>query len=455
MHGAATTEIAVPASPAQRKFWQLHREHPRTNADNLVGSLELPDAADLSIVCAAMKAVIRRHEVLRTKFDLVGGTLVQFIAPEVPFEAAEIRLGGTPDHVAPDAHQTDLLRDMLDRPFDFGRAPAVRAALVCFTGSATRIAVIVTNHAIADGWSFGLVQHEFRDVVDALCRGTEPRLQPVKQFRQVAAERSPERPDIARQLAYWTNQLAGVRTTLPVRTRQDRAKVSREDLRDQPLALDGGSWDQLVRMQRSVRASLPMLYTSALAASLIARPSQELVIGTVYSSRRPVENEHVVGLLVNVLPLRISVDRSTTVRGLIDRVRQVTLEAYAHADVPMDHVTSSLGFGRPVLGGGPPLWEAAINITPGPATPSMKQVSSGFSQWLWSIRSRPSMECWDGRILELITLGSLPHQGVIRYNSAILPPQQGALVATKIITFLRELPANLDQPVNRLFSVGA
>ncbi|WP_165550014.1 condensation domain-containing protein [Kribbella speibonae] len=452
MAGSTWRDITAPASPAQRKFWEVHQLDPATNADNLLAVLSVPDGVTRRGVGAAVSQLTRRHEVLRTRFVLTGDDLLQVVEVAADRMVDEVTLDGTPQHVAAAAGETELLRSTMDESFDLGRAPILRVVLVSFTRSVERFVLVVTNHSIIDGWSFGIVQHELSELLEAEQQGARKDLGPVKQFRKVVAERSLENPVIAKQHDYWVEKLAGVRPELSLPTARNKADVHREALRDVPIELRSHSWnDVMYQARRTTGASPTMLYIAVLAASLAEFSVGEVVIGNVYCNRSTEPDRGVVGLLFNVLPLRISLAGVSTIRDLIGRVRAVSLEGYAYGEVPMEEVALSLGFGRAVVGGGSPLWEVAVNVIPqrnaGPAT----QLPPAFVRWLWSIRDSPVMECWDGRVLEMIALAG--HQpglggGVIRYNSEVLAAAPAALVATRIARLMLRLPTILDEPLS-------
>ncbi len=445
-------DITAPASPTQRKFWEVHQLNPATNADNLLALLAVPDGLTLRGVRVAVSQLTRRHEALRTRFVLTGDDLLQVVKATAGRVVDEITLEGTPQCVIAAAGESELLRSTMDEPFDLGRAPILRVVLVSFTRSVERFVLLVTNHSIIDGWSFGIIQHELSELLEAELQGARKDLGPVKQFREVFAERSLENPVIAKQHEYWVENLAGVRPELSLPTTRDKAEVHREALRDVPIELRSHSWnDGMYRARRATRASPTMLYVAVLAASLAEFSAGEVVIGTVYFNRSTQPDRGVVGLLFNVLPLRISLAGVSTIRDLIGRVRDVSLEGYARGEVPMEEVALSLGFGRAVVGGGSPLWEVAVNVIPQRNARPATRSPQAFVRWLWSIRDSPVMECWDGRILEMITLAGQkpsPDGGVIRYNSEVLAAAPAALVATRVTRLMLRLPTILDEPLS-------
>jgi hypothetical protein len=322
----------------------------------------------------------------------------------------------------------------------------LRVLFITFTMSRDRAVVIVTNHALVDDWSFNIIKHGFIQLVGSRQREL---LSPVKQFRQVVAERSPENASISRQRDYWVRQLVDVDPGLSIPTARRREDVTREVLRDQEIDVPGRSWNEVIQSARDcAKCSVTTLYVAALAATLSEYADGDVVIGNVYFSRWQAEDRDVAGLLFNVLPLRINVEGNMTVRDLIRRVNAVAIEAYLHGEIPMEDIALSLGYGQAVFGGGPPLWEAAVNVQSDSVAQPSGQALTEFDRWLHSIRAEPLMERWDGRILELIAAHDGP---VLRYNSEILEHTCAATVAMKVADLLLRLPSVIDSSVRTIW----
>jgi hypothetical protein len=437
--------MRVPASPAQWKFWKVHELKPATNADNMIVTIPLMNQIYISTLGQAIRILTQRHEVLRTAFEVNGGLLVQAISPEVEVNVRQVDVAGNPDKFQASVATAESLRRTMDDPFDFATAPLFRATLITFSESSTQCALITTSHAIVDGWSINIIRRELRQLLAAPSgggHGKSSQWQPVKQFRHVMEERNHERSiRISRQWDYWMRQLSGISPSLSIPLLRSREDIYRETLRDEPVKSIEGSQASL--KVRSARVSRTTLHIAALASALSKYSTNgEVVIGNIYSNRAAPENRDVVGLLFNVLPLRISVKGNPSAQDLIQQVNATALRSYVNGEVQMEDVAKVLGFGQAVFGGGPPLWEAAVNVTPAWSGHSLleKRIQK-FQHWLWSIRGVPLMERWDGRIMEVIDMISPGETAsVLRYNSEILNASRSRAIAHEICNFFAELP---------------
>lgn len=442
-------EIKSPASPGQWKFWKVHQLNPNTNADNI--SFVIPVARNLPLrfLERALELLVARHEILRTSFLTEAGVLWQKIHREVETPTILLEIPGELEAFQASDRTADSLRKVLESSFVFSRAPLVRMAIVRFTAGKTQLVVLVTNHILVDSWSLGVLRKEFLKLLDSVMHGKNGLGSPVKQFRHVSEERNSNQVKrIDLQKKYWCRHLSGVNPRLSIPLDLPRGEVNDEKLRDEPINLRKANWLSCLELTRKEKYSIFTVITSCLVVALAEYATNgEIVIGSVYSNRALPENRGVIGPLFNVVPLRIVTKNNPTLRDLMRQVQRVSLRAYFNGEVAMEEIADELGFGKPVLGGGPPLWEVASNIlslSKGTA-PSERVNLDVFHGWLSSIRRDIIMERWDGRILEIISRGWYGDSlGELRYNSSILGMDVAELISTRLMRFLEKAPKLMD-----------
>ncbi|HLE84733.1 MAG TPA: amino acid adenylation domain-containing protein, partial [Thermoanaerobaculia bacterium] len=162
----------LPASFAQERLWFLARLGEDGGSYNLPAALALRGALDAPALARALRAVVRRHEALRTVFaegPADAGGVVQVVRPEVPAGLALVDLRGLPRERR-EAASRRAAEAAAGRPFDLARAPLVRFALVCRSAD-EHLLVVTCHHAVADGWSIGIVFRELAACYAGFRRG--------------------------------------------------------------------------------------------------------------------------------------------------------------------------------------------------------------------------------------------------------------------------------------------
>ncbi|MEO7417518.1 MAG: condensation domain-containing protein, partial [Thermoanaerobaculia bacterium] len=203
-------EGILPLSFAQERMWFLHQLEPRSSAYNLASGARLEGDLDVAVLARCFTELGRRHETLRTVFAEVDGKPVQVIHPAVPFELPLIDLR----HLPPAERDAELRRRGLAegrRPFDLARGPLLRAVLLRMDEREHAL-LLGMHHVASDGWSMSLLLGELTELYAALAAGRPSPLPelPIQYADFAAWQRSwLSGEELARQVAYWKDQLAG------------------------------------------------------------------------------------------------------------------------------------------------------------------------------------------------------------------------------------------------------
>jgi amino acid adenylation domain-containing protein len=233
-------------------------------------------------------------------------------------------------------------------PFDLERGPLWRARLFRLSAG-EHVMSLVFHHAVTDGWSMDLFVRELAALYDAFAEGRESPLPdlPIQYADWAAWQRGwLEGGELNRQLAYWRRELEGLE---PLQIPTDRPRPARRSLRGASLGfeLDGEDAASLMRFARAEGATLFHVLLACFAAFL-ARYSghEDVVVGTPVANRTLEEVEPLLGFFANTLPMRIRVEPGLGLAGLVRRVRERTLDAYAHQDVPFEAIVEALNVRR-------------------------------------------------------------------------------------------------------------
>ncbi|MBC3209856.1 amino acid adenylation domain-containing protein [Pseudomonas sp. SWRI111] len=328
-------------SYAQERQWFLWQMEPHSAAYHIPTALRLRGALDLPALQASFAALIERHESLRTGFVLdEQGRVLQSI--QAPFELA---LPVQDVQGIDDAALKALIQAEMAKPFDLLQGPLLRIR-VLRVAPAEHVLVAVQHHIVSDGVSMQIMVDELIQLYAGLSRGHAVTLAPLPiQYADYALwQRSwMEAGERARQLAYWTERLAGEASVLELPL--DHPRPASQSLRggsldfDLPPALSKG-------LQEVARREGVTLFTLLLASfqTLLHRYSGQgdIRVGVPIANRNRSETAGLIGFFVNTQVLRAELDEQLPFRELLQQVKQHALGAQAHQDLPFEQLVEAL-----------------------------------------------------------------------------------------------------------------
>ncbi len=320
----------LPLAFTQQGIWILNTLDPQSSAHVVSISLQLDGPLDSVALERALNDIVKRHEILRTTFPVADGVPVQRIAPTLDV-AIEMAGSRTRDD---------------GTPFDLTHGPLVRARVIV-VGPDTHQLDIDLHHIVADARSRQILANELIAGYDALVSGRELVMDALPtQFADFAAweRRSLIRENLEPSLSYWKGALAGApeRLTLPVAPGASGALERRP--RVESMFFSAEFVERLRAFSRSRQVSVFMTLTTAFEL-LLSRLADEddIAVGVSVSGRTRPEFERLIGCFVNAVVLRTNVSGNPTFGELLNRVREASLHAYAHQDVPLALLVDALG----------------------------------------------------------------------------------------------------------------
>lgn len=336
----------LPLSSTQQRLWFLDQLEGPSATYNIPLAWRLTGALDTTALQAALHALVARHALLRTTFPAVEGQPRQQIADNLALPLTLVAVPSTPDQPA---LVQRLLQADACQPFDLATGPLVRATLYTLAPD-DHLLLLVLHHIVADGWSVAILWRELAAFYRAYHSETAASLPPLPiQYADFALWQQTwlQSTALAEQRAYWRTQLANAPTTLALPTDYPRPPVQTFSGSLVELTLPPALTAALQQLSRQHAVSLFMTLYAAFAV-LLARYSdqRDLVIGTTVANRRRQETEGLIGFFANTLPLRVDVSDNPRFADLLQRVRQLTLDAYAHQDMPFEALVSDLGLAR-------------------------------------------------------------------------------------------------------------
>ena len=328
---------------AQQRLWFLYQLEPESTAYIVPGSRRLSGSLNVAALEQSLGALMQRHESLRTTFETQIDQPVQIIHPPAPFRLPLVDLQALPLHER-EPEMRRLLREEERRPYCLEQGPLLRIYLVRLEPEEHCI-ILTMHHIITDGWSHEVFYRELVALYFASLNGKpSPLPQLPIQYADFAvwqrAWMGKER--LAEQIGYWRQQLADVP---PLSLPNDRPRPPRQTFQGAylTLPLPQALREQLLTLCKEREVTLFMLLLAAFQV-LLARYSgqSDVCIGSPIAGRTRPELEGLIGFFANMLVLRSDLSGNPSFVEFLRRVREVTLGAYAHQDVPFEYLVDEL-----------------------------------------------------------------------------------------------------------------
>ncbi|MEH1031901.1 amino acid adenylation domain-containing protein [Micromonospora profundi] len=353
----------LPLSAAQHRLWMLDQLDPGSKEWVVPVHVRLSAATHPDHVRAALHALEVRHEPLRTRYLVVDGVArQQVVAPgTVDLDVRDVSHGGL----------AELITEQLGRGFDLHTGPLWRAGLAVATGR-DHLLVLAVHHIASDAGTADVLERDLRELCAAAAQGRPADLPDLPvQYADYAVWQQRHLTDevVGRELAYWREALAGVpQLELPL----DRPRPARRDAQGSMLGftITADVAGALTDVGRRCAASPFMTLLTGFATVLARYTGQwDVPIGTPTSGHRPAELDQIAGIFLNPVALRCTLDPASGFTRAVREVRNRTVAALAHQDLPFDRVVYDLVGERDLSR--TPLYQVALNYQDGGITGRM------------------------------------------------------------------------------------
>jgi amino acid adenylation domain-containing protein len=328
----------IPLSFSQERLWFI---------DQLGGSrqyhipavLRLTGKLDTKALQQALKAIIERHEILRTVVRQEEGQGYQHIR-----SSDEWQLNTTPGEVLTQDQLEALIEQQITAPFDLSADYMLRAELI-EQQEEKHILVVTMHHIASDGWSRPILVNEVAELYRSYTEGRQAALAPLPiQYADYAMwQRSHLQAAILEnKLEYWKKKLLGVS---PLQLPTDNSRPAQQGIAGATynFKLEGSLSNQIKELSLSSGATLYMTLLSAFKILLFRYSGQEdICVGSPVAGRSHQEIEGLIGFFVNTLPLRSELNGQISFRDVLERVKATTLEAYSHQEVPFERIVEGV-----------------------------------------------------------------------------------------------------------------
>jgi len=351
----------APLSLAQQRLWILDQLIPGSSLYNIPLALRLHGKLHREIFENAMNKVIERHEILRTVFTRKNREPIQMVCPTLQLRTALIDLRALQRETL-EKQITFLASDESRRGFNLASGPLLRATFLRLADD-EHVLLLSVSHIIFDGWSFGILAREISLLYSACLTGKPCQLPPLlvqysdysmwqREWLHGAA--------LENQVNYWRRKLQGIR---PLNMPTDRPRPAIQTFRGgiETFTLPNAATNRLRDLTRTEGSTLFMTLLAAFKVLLAWHSGQtDIAVGAGIANRGRSELEPLIGFFVNTLVLRTDLAGNPTFRELLSRIRETTLGAYAHQDLPFERLFSELELIRDPSR--PPLYQVVFGL---------------------------------------------------------------------------------------------
>ncbi|MGA9772854.1 MAG: amino acid adenylation domain-containing protein [Blastocatellia bacterium] len=428
---------------AQQRLWFLDQLEPGGGAYNIPSAVRLKGALNLPALEQSLGQIINRHEVLRTKMELIEGEPRQVVLEAEAMRLQVVDLGVLPEEEMQKGVEL-VLGQELGRGFELNRGGLIRGKVVKI-GARDHILVITMHHIVADGWSMGVAIRELVEMYASNIGGERAKLKDMELQYGDYAEWQRENlqgEELDKEVKYWKGQLEGAPSSIElladrqeIPTQGDRAAVKW-------LTLPSDLSQALRDLSKAEGVTLFMTLLAGFKTLLHRYTGQEdIVVGTAIANRDRKEIESLIGFFVNTLVLRSDISSDPGFRKLLARVKDVTLQAYAHQHLPFEKLIEELRPDRTL--GRTPLFQILFLFQ---NTPSQELQLPGLTLHPLTINNNSA------EFNLMINITDTP-DGIVtslKYNQAAFDATTIERLANHFRIILQAVAADPDKPVSQL-----
>ena len=342
----------APLSFAQQRLWFLCQLEPNSPVYNTARAYRIVGPLNLAALTQSLSEVVRRHDLLHSTFSFAEGQLTQVATPDSVLEHVQgqfLTLRVVDRQDLPSSEQEGETRQWLTKEaqqsVDLVNGPLLRVTLLCL-GHREYVLVLVTHQMLFDGQAWGVLNREISALYEAFSAGRPSPLSKLSiQYADYAAwQRKWLQGETLETLhTYWRRQLDGsiLPLSLPILPFQTTSPTFPS--KQQSLALPGMLAQALRALSRQEGVTLFTVILAALQTFLHRYTRQDdILVFSPASGRNRAEIRKLIGLFTHLLPLRTDLSGDPSFRELLLRVRDVTLGAFAHQDLPLDRLLEHL-----------------------------------------------------------------------------------------------------------------
>lgn len=433
----------IPLSFPQQRQLFLEMLERGTAVNNLSVFIEFKGKVDLAALEQSANEIIARHDVLRTCFSFEQGIPAPVVLDNLMISLPTVDLQEI-DVMEQMAEASRIAEKEILQPFDLAQTPLIRLRLYVLSREKYLLLVVV-HHTIADGWSLGVFLQELLTFYQAITdskRSQVPEL-PIRYTDFAYWQTDHIRGKLLQSsMDYWKKQLAGELPVIELPTDQQRSSRQTFSGGTYRFVLPTELIEALEKLSRQEDVTLFMTLLTAFYMLLHRYSGQEdILVGTPVANRNLPELEHLIGVFINTLVLRINLAGDPGFRELLKRVRDVSLEAYAHQDLPFEQLVEALKPKRDLSR--TPIFQVVFNLQ---NSPIPKLEIPGLEIGFLDINRGVS----EFDLTLMVSKSEGQYHGTVEYNDDLFKPATVTRMFQSFQMLLENAIAQPDCPISRL-----
>jgi amino acid adenylation domain-containing protein len=335
-----------PASNAQRRIWTLCRMEGGAAAYLIVRSFQLKGRVVKENLGKAFQSAIGRHESLRTVFSEAGGELRQVILDSMPFGIEFLDLSQAEDWRE---YLRQEVRQAASWSFDLERGPLIRVRLYQLSGEEYAM-IFGIHHIVSDGWSMAILVRDVMQAYEACCRQQNLRPEPLPIQYKDYCEWHARKLDGGRSRQaqqFWQTEFSA--ESEPLHLPADFPRPAIRSFEGAVIRFYPGMQQYSAILDLCKESGITLFnFLRGMVSILLSKLSgqQNITIGTPVSGRTHLALENQVGLYVNALPLRTTIDPEESFPDFLRRLSGHSFRVFEFQDYPFDKIVEDLGVDR-------------------------------------------------------------------------------------------------------------
>jgi amino acid adenylation domain-containing protein len=434
-------------SHAQKRLWVLSQiEKKGSAAYNIPLSLLIEGDLDKNVLQRSLTHVVKRHESLRTRFITIDGEPRQQVHKEIDFHVQWIDMSLDAQS---EKRARELIRKEAMTPFDLETGPLLRVLLIKLAQK-QHVLMVTMHHIISDGWSLSVLVREFGMIYRALHKGQQLSLPALPvQYRDYASWQNQllERETVAFHRQYWHQKLSGKIPVLNLPADFPRPVEQTFNGKIIAFSLDKFLTDRLLSFSHQQNTTLFMTLVAAVKALLYrytggaATAQEDIIVGVPIAGRNHMDLEGQIGLYLNTLVLRDTVQGQLSFISLVQQVKQTMTEAYDHQVYPFDLLVRELELHRDLSRS--PLFDVMVIL----------QNAGNLELSLEGLKIHPFFEDPGISKFDLTFDFSEKVDGLqfgIEYNTDLFTEERIQRMGSHFIELIKAIVADANQPIDYL-----
>lgn len=334
----------IKTSYIQKSMWLVEQFQNEITAYNVPLLIRINGELNISVVEKTLNEIINRHEAFRTTFEQKEGELWQIIQPE-----AKIHLNDYTNKILNNEHIHKEIEKQINRPFNLSKGPLVKATLYRVFSN-EYLFLMVVPHIILDGWSLNNFVKEFIHCYSCFIKGEKPILPKITGKYLNYIKRDLERlenKNIIKQLDYWKDNLEGLPGLLNLPISNKRPKIQTYNGATCIYKVGEDISNRIISRIRNENTTAFTFFLAVFALLLHRYTNQnDIVIGTPISRRDKLELDSLIGLFINVLPIRSKINDELTFRNFLYNIQNSILDAQSNSDISLNQLIEKLNIKR-------------------------------------------------------------------------------------------------------------